>query len=300
MVHATPPPRKHARSTAQAASIREWFMMAQTDIRVMRLCHQNGHYGAAAYHCQQALEKIVKFAVAKYGLMDDPTELNHDILLRLFKKWVSTAPPRHGWAANAIRESFELLREFSRGSRSSGGRRRAATGGGTPTARDCLWADSLGMPISNQVLDEFRSKIKAPPENTLGEFLGHHFTNKTKNRILKAVRKATKESGKEAAITAIYHVCIAIIWKEFQRQYKPHAGRKRLSREEAEACLLLWVQANLSTLLKIIPHEEYGRYPGMWNGRPRAWWYREKSDVLLELEESVYRAFYELYRMIKY
>ena len=294
-----PPLRRHAHGTAQT-DISEWFAMAQEDIRVMRMCHRGRHYGAAAYHCQQALEKIVKFAVAKYGLMDDPAELNHDILRRLLKKWVAEAPPRQGWAADAIRRSSELVNEIGRSSRSIGGRRGAIQDGNTPTVRDWLWADSLGMPVSNQVLDEFRAKINIPPESVLKEFLTRHFTNKAKNRILRTVRKVAEENGKEAAIQAAYQVCVRTMWKEFQRQYKPHAGHKQLSGEEAEACLLLWVQANLDTLLKVIPHEEYGRYPGMWHGKSRTRWYNEKSDVLLGLEESVYKAFYELYRMIKY
>lgn len=293
-----PPPRRHARNAAQATVACEWFAAAQEDIRVMRLCHQNRHYGAAAYHCQQALEKIVKFAVVKYGLMDDPAELNHDVLRRLFKKWVDAAPPRQGWSANAIRESFELLKEVSRSSRSTS-RLRGAAPGGEPTVRDYLWADSLGLPISRRVLDEFRSRISAPPESILKEFLTHYFTKKASNRILKAVRGAMKENGKEGAIQAAHYACVAIVWEEFQRRYKPHAGRKRLSRQEAEACLLLWVEANLDTLIKVIPHEEYGRYPGTWDGKPRAFWYSEKSDVLLELEESAYKAFYELHRMIR-
>ena len=294
-----PPLRRDAGSAAQAAGACEWFAVAQEDIRVMRLCHRNERYGAAAYHCQQALEKIVKFAVAKYGLMDDPAELNHDVLRRLFKKWVDVSPPRRGWPASAIREGFELLKEIGRSSRSTS-RLRGAAPGGEPTTRDYLWADSLDLPISKRVLDEFRSRISAPPESILKEFLTHYFTKKARNKILKAVRVATKEGGKEAAIQAAHYACATIVWREFQRLYKPHAGRKRLSRKEAEACLLLWVQANLDTLVKVIPHEEYGRYPGTWSGRSRAKWYSEKSDVLLELEESARAAFYELYRMIKY
>ena len=285
---------------ARAEDAHEWLEIAQQDIEVMRLCHKNGHYGAAAYHCQQALEKIVKFAVAKYGLMDDPAELNHDILRRLLKKWAKENPPGEGWPADAIRESCMLLDKVSTSSRSAGKGGSSALGDDTPTVRDCLWADSLDMPVSNPTLDEFHARIRPPPVSLLRKFLVRHFPKKVVRKILKKVRKKMAKNDKDDAIQEAYHACATILWEEFQRMHKPHAGHKQLDREKAEACLLLWVQANLYTLLKVIPHEEYGRYPGTWSGRSRSKYYTEKSAALLGLEESVCKAFWELHRMIRY
>ena len=285
---------------ARVQDAHEWLEIAQQDIEVMQLCHKNGHYGAAAYHCQQALEKIVKFAVAKYGLVDDPAELNHDILRRLLKKWAKEDPPGEGWPADAIRESHMLLDKVGTSSRSAGKGGNSASGDDTPTVRDCLWADSLGMPVSNPTLDEFHARINPPPISLLRKFLVRYFPKKVGKKILKKVRKKMAKNDKDAAIREAYHACATILWEGFQRMHKPHAGHKRLDREKAEACLLLWVQANLYTLLKVIPHEEYGRYPGTWSGKSRSKCYSEKSDVLLKLEESVCEAFWELHRMIRY
>ena len=51
-----------------------------------------------------------------------------------------------------------------------------------------------------------------------------------------------------------------------------------------------WALINIGTMLKITPHEEYGRYPGIVKGKQREEWYRRKCKNLSKLESDVRRA----------
>ena len=83
---------------APASDAGEWLEIARHDIKVMDLCYENELYGASAYHCQQALEKIVKFAVSKYKLASNPASLNHDVIEKLLEQWEAECPPEFQWA----------------------------------------------------------------------------------------------------------------------------------------------------------------------------------------------------------
>lgn len=295
-----PAARRPSRAAARAEGTDEWFTIALQDLKATRLCFDAGHLGVSAYHCQQALEKIVKFAVAKYRLLDDPASLNHDILRGLVQKWRKEATAQHDWSAGEIKACFMMLDEFAKSSRS---RARQAGGAGTdsfPSVKDCLWAESLGVEVHNPKLAEFQAMIEPPSLRSLAKFLESRFPRKIGNRVLRMVKGAMGAIEEGAAAVAACQACNVCIWRAFQRQYKPHAGRKRLAPETAEMCLQLWLLANLDTLLKVIPHEEYGRYPGTLCGKSRTRWYNERSDDLQVLVESACKAFYELYKMIKY
>ena len=267
----------------------------------MRLCHENGHYGAAAYHCQQALEKIVKFAVVKYDLLDNPADLNHEVVLGLLQEWRKYAPmSKHRWARSALELAGELLRVFAKSSRDAGGRDGTARDGGAPSPKDALWAESLGKPMASPELDKLLDRMGPPHRRPLEEALAPHYPREDVIEILEDVRNSMKKKGKASAIMKAYAKSAMPLWKKFQKAHKPRAGRKRLDQETAKECLLLWLLANMETLLKAAPHEEYGRYPGTLCGKLRTRWYAENPDSLLELEESASGAFCELHGMIKY
>lgn len=294
------PPHGRPCPAPQAGGAREWLEIAQRDIKVMRLCHKNGHYGAAAYHCQQALEKIVKFAVVKYSLLDNPADLNHDVVLGLLLKWKEAPTPEHPWARGALELACKLLRAFAKSSRNAGGRGDAARDGGAPSPKDALWAASLGKSVYSPKLCRMSGGMKAPPKCLLEEALAPHLPKKTVKEALEGMQNHMKKGEEALAIIAAYTKIAIPLWEKFQKAHKPRAGRKRLDQEAAQRCLLLWLLANLDTLLKAAPHEEYGRYPGTLCGKPRAEWYAENPGRLLELEESASGAFCELHSMIKY
>lgn len=295
-----PTARRPSRAATRAEGTDEWITIALQDLKAMRLCFNAGYLGASAYHCQQALEKLVKFAVAKYRLLDDPGSLDHDILRGLVKKWSKEAPAQHDWSAGSVTACFTMLNELAKSSRSYA-KQAGRTGTDLPpSVRDCMWAESLGVEVPNPKLAKFYAMIEPPSLRSLAKFLDSRFPRKIGNRVLRMVKGAMGAIEEGAAVVSACQACNVCIWRAFQRQYKPHAGRKRLAPETAEACLLLWLLANLDTLLKVIPHEEYGRYPGTLCGKSRTRWYVERSDDLRALLESACRAFYELYRMIKY
>ena len=283
---------------AKAPDAGDWLEAAQQDIEVMDMCYDKEYYGASAYHCQQALEKTVKFMVVKYRLMENPAHLNHDLIRKLLRRWKKMGSTQNEWANDAISTSCDMLDEIVRGSRSCSREAGKTRAEGALSLKEWIWAYSLGIPVPRSAVERFRIRMEAPPPHLINKFLDRHFSKKAKNRIQKKLKKARDKKDNSAIITTAYEECVRILWIEFQRRYKPHAGRKHLPGEVAEACLLLWMMANLDTLLKIIPHEEYGRYPDVLDKKSYAQLYVEYSKGLLDLKELVRGSINELLKMI--
>ena len=287
-------------STTRIPSASEWLEIAEQDIKVMQWCYDKGYYGASAYHCQQALEKVVKSMVVKYQLVDNPVRLNHDLMRKLLREWKKKSSSHNKWADNAIEISCGIVDEIAKGSRNSAGKAGTARAGSALSLKEWMWAYSLGIPVPRSAVETLCNKIEPPPLQLLAKFLDRHFAKKDKNRILKKLKMARDKNDEGGIIATAHQECVAILWSDFQERYKPHAARKRLPSEAAEPCLLLWVLANLDTLLRVIPHEEYGRYPGVLCEKSYTQWYTERADGLSALETSAVEAFDELRKMIKY
>lgn len=283
---------------ANAPDASEWFKAVQEDIEAMDLCYEKNQYGASAYHCQQALEKAVKFMVVKYRLMENPADLNHDLIRKLLHRWKKNGSTQNKWANDAIATTCDMVDEIARGSRSRARRSDATRAEGDLSLKEWMWAYSLGMPVPSSAVETFRNRMNAPPSQMVNRFLDRHFPKRVRNRILRELKEARDKKDNSAIINATYQECVRALWKEFQIRYKPHVDSKHLSVEVAERCLFLWVLTNLDTLLKIIPHEEYGRYPGVLYGKSYAHWYSKHSGELSTLEELVRSAIGELLKMV--
>ena len=285
---------------ARAQNASEWLEIAQQDIKVMETCYGSEYYGASAYHCQQALEKIVKFAVVKYDLSDKPVDrLNHDVIKGLLKQWKESLPVKEPWAKDALELAFKLLVAFGKSTRGIREQSGAGKSDGIPSPKDVLWAESLGVFLVSPKLAEMSDKISMPPTSLLEKFYARHLPKEAKG-IVEDVMRAEKKDGKKSAIPTAYLKPSKTLWVKFKKANKPHAARKRLDKKTAEKCLLLWILANFDTLLKVTPHEEYGRYPGVLREKTRTWWYSEHSEALSTLKGLARGAFDELYKMIKY
>lgn len=64
--------------------LREWIKYAEEDLETARVLFEAGRYAACAYHCQQALEKILKAAIV-YTTQDRPPRIHNlrDLAARL-------------------------------------------------------------------------------------------------------------------------------------------------------------------------------------------------------------------------
>lgn len=64
-----------------------WVELAEEDLAIARDLHRSAHYLAAAYHCQQALEKMLKALVQQR--QDDPPPRTHNLaeLAKLVGAW---------------------------------------------------------------------------------------------------------------------------------------------------------------------------------------------------------------------
>jgi len=64
-----------------------WVQLAEEDFALARDAHRTGHYLGVAFHCQQALEKMLKALVQQR--QDDPPPRRHDLeeLAKLVSAW---------------------------------------------------------------------------------------------------------------------------------------------------------------------------------------------------------------------
>ena len=192
----------------------------------------------------------------------------------------------------------ELLQEFRKSSRGTKGESGSAQDGGGVSPRDALWADSLGVSLTSPKLVEQMEKAKPPPMSLLKGFAAQHLPKEYKG-IVEDLRESVKKNDKNSAVLAASHKLPGLLWEKFQRAHEPHARRKQFDKKTAKKCLLLWLLANLDTFLKVIPHVEYGRYPGVVCKKSRTVWYSERRDALRALEKSACGAFDSLCAMIE-
>jgi len=73
-----------------------WVELAEEDLAIARDLHRSAHYLAAAYHCQQALEKMLKALVQQR--QDDPPPRTHNLqeLAELVGAWQSMSRTQRG------------------------------------------------------------------------------------------------------------------------------------------------------------------------------------------------------------
>lgn len=245
------------------ATANDWWRAARADLKGMEICYKKELYGLSAYHCQQALEKAVKAAVIYHNIPVDPKTLGHNILYKMFEKMISEIPidKEHKEYNHKI---VQLLKSVGQNVQFE---TDAVTVDNNTLTKDFFWGQSMGIEVANKDLEEFLEKI---------EKLTADATNKSSLPLLSFMSKwgqSIQSNNFEELI-----------------EYISNDPKLKFKISKPELRLWNWALCNILTILMIIPHEEYGRYPGTVNGKQREEWYRRNCINLAELESYVRRA----------
>lgn len=250
-------------SRMHAKKAKDWWRASQADRKAMKVCYNRRLYGISAYHCQQALEKAVKSAVVYHNLPIDVKKLGHNILYKMFDKLatktiVTEAEKQYN---NMI---VKLLEGVGRNVQLNSDNNMATTD--VPT-KDFFWGHSIGIEVHNEDLEKFLKSAQEPMLSAVNERMP---------RLLDVVTMSNQRIGPDDFNKLI--------------EYAHNTLPQQLKIDKPDLRIWYWILLHLITILKITPHEEYGRYPGIMYGKKREDWYRLQHKQLKDLERDVDRA----------
>ena len=239
----------------------DWLSASQADLEAMKVCYDRQLYGISAYHCQQALEKAVKSAVVYHNLPIDVKKLGHNILHKMFDQHATkTAVIEADKQSNNM--IVKLLDGVGRNVQLNGNNTMVGTN--VPT-KDFFWGYSIGINVHNEDIEKFLEGTRAPMMSAVNErmprlldiaTLGQHMSSDDFNEFIECA----------------------------------HNTLAQLKIDKPDLRIWYWILFYLITILKITPHEEYGRYPGVMHGKKREDWYRLQHKDLEKLECEVVHA----------
>ena len=257
----------------------DWWESSEADLKAMDLCYNEKLYGLSAYHCQQALEKAIKSAALAHNLQINPKKIGHDVLLSMFKKMVKdlAIKKKNGLVTEAqysyFQRTLDLLESVS-GSIETGTDERTAKE--IISAKNYFWGRSLRIKVNN---------------NKYGKFV-----NETKQFALDALND-TKWVDTPNAWKCASDVRAADLNRLVNKLHRDFG--QNINIKKTELYILHWFVPHILTALKIIPHEEYGRYPGSLKGLSRKELYRRKHKALRQLQFKVKIAINDLDKNIR-
>ena len=267
----------------------EWRRSVKDDIMAMKLCYRNKMYGLSAYHCQQALEKAVKFVAVKYEIIDNPRKFDHDVLLQTFrilnKKYSTPKLQVYNKKIISVLCKIKYGEKFDKNKNAKNDE---------ISMRDAVWADSLGVHATHQDLKNFIAKMLEETPEHLEDFL----TILRKKFLKKSKKQTSAKNFSQMAVLGTAPQDNAMKYKSMYQIINHLCSNMPRTKQTAEIILFIWIALNAKTILKIAPHEEYGRYPGTLWAKTRRQYYRKKSVKLYVLEKEVCQAISNLYKMI--
>ena len=131
--------------------------------------------------------------------------------------------------------------------------------------KDFFWGQSIGIKVHNEDLEKFLKGAQEPMLNAVNErlprlldlaTLGRHMDPDDFNKFIEYA----------------------------------HNDLPQLKIDKPDLRIWYWLFFYLTIILKITPHEEYGRYPGTMYGKKREDWYRRQHKQLENLECEVVHA----------
>ena len=246
-----------------AIEAKDWWRASQADLKAMEVCYNSHLYGISAYHCQQALEKAAKSAVVYHNLPIDVKKLGHNILYKMFDKLATKT------AVTEARKEYnnmivKLLESVGRNVQLNSDNNMASTD--VPT-KDFFWGYSIGIKVHNGDIEKFLNGAQEPMLSAVNERMP---------RLLDVITASNQRMGPDDFNKLI----------EYARDTLP----QQLKIGKPDLRIWYWIFLHLITILKITPHEEYGRYPGIMYGKKREEWYTMQHEDLKKLEDDVVQA----------
>ena len=288
-----------------------WYNLADVEKQAAKQEYESARFGLSAYHSQQYIEKTIKGVITQLNLTSYSMEkLSH---LPFYKLWseawnsITASPdkeleqivPKLQPGIHAVQKIFDDLVNRS-----------------DPSAKIIWWKLSLEIELSasesRQLIlfsNDLKESVLSLIEPTMD--LLNMYTSVLKgqsiecsNRIvkiqpqpkieqevdslLKEIRAIdiTKSDNSNIAYHFVSFSTKAIIL--YTKIHPGHSKKRRLKRRHLLAYLILCIIINSLVLLKIFPHEEYGRYPRPADsGTDMMMLYESRQKELEKLENEV-------------
>lgn len=240
-----------------------WWRATRADLKAMEICYKKKLYGISAYHCQQALEKAVKSAIIYHRIPVDTKALGHNVLHKMFDKMIpEMSIPEEQKEYN--QKVLKLLKSVGQNVQFE---TNQDTMGDNVTTKDFFWGQSLGINFPNKNLEEFLEETDPSMVDAVTKF---------PPPLLVLTAKVGQSMTSDDFDGLI--------------DYALNNLKLKIKISKPELRLWYWALINIITILKITPHEEYGRYPGIVRGKQREEWYHRNCKNLGKLESDVRRA----------
>lgn len=257
----------------------DWWESSEADLKAMDLCYNEKLYGLSAYHCQQALEKAIKSAALAHNLKINTKKLGHDVLLSMFRKMVKelTIKKKQGLVTEAqhlyFQRTLKLLESVTGSIEIDTDEKTAKE---FISAKNYFWGHSLNIKVKNKKLQKFVIETKKPMIDAVNDTKWVDITNVWK-------------CGSDVQLDDLNRLV-----NDLHRTFGKNNKIKK-----TELYILFWFVPHIITALKVIPHEEYGRYPGSLQRTSRKELYRRKHKALRKLQLKVKRVINDLDKKIR-
>ena len=210
---------------------------AKSDVAAAHVLYEHENYGNAAYHCQQALEKMVKAAILKDGTLKVAGyKMGHIPFIKIYENRLP-ADFKKKWKEDPTNYDSNLMHIFLLNTINSDG-----------FLRTLLWKLSLNIPLPELILDNDYYYI--PPEYRDPYVIS--LEPDSKLRLRRFRRSSSKSRGEKANPVQF----------EFTSLYLDQCClRRRNMKKLYQADDLLGQVLDLLNLYLIAyPHESMGRY----------------------------------------
>ena len=248
----------------------DWWRASRADLKAMKVCYDHQLYGISAYHCQQALEKAVKTAVIKHNFPIDAKKLGHNVLYKMF----DTLIPKIPTSDEQKLYNTQVIRLLESAGKNTQLYTNGNVASNNASTKDFFWGQSLGIDVHNDNLEKFLKKMQSTMVSAVDECLPKLLDN------ISTLKNMPPDDFGEL---------VEFMYDEIGKKFNV---------KKPELCIWCWTLPNIPMMLKITPHEEYGRYPGYTCGKKREEWYKKQCKVLYNLESDVKHAIASLHKNV--
>lgn len=285
---------------------------SERDLKSAHIMYTEQDYGNAVFLCQQAMEKAFKYAMMKYKLVAKDKEslkdLTHKPVVGFLKKLESQnrkLVPKNKTEklVKSVPEKFspqiqKLFKEISEEPLSNVDWWKISLGARLDDEKErtarCYFENGLDKLI--HILQEIKNEIlqtNAGQDNRITKMLGEAhdglrtYRAEVKNRLSE---KTLKEFSNETQ-QQIDCFLNRLLWECY-------TGKKKNDKEQIGFFRIgLWLFIHNFTLLKITPHEEFGRYPEKINNKSTFIHYKKNKKELKSLIDDVEKAVKSLHSL---
>lgn len=264
-----------------------YYIQAVLDLNAMKILYDKNNYGNSAYHCQQFSEKMIKCIMHKYGLETKKLHNISNILIEIIEKEVRKITSEIP-IIDYIETSKRIIKKIEEKNTNLN-----------------WWKKSLGIEKTKN--DKYFYKILKT--ETTSKTIKHieyikQYVKQSKQIYIERNRQSIQKHIDEFEVDFNYiKKCLDVSDFSFNILDELFCYNKRLSillgrtllcnpdkdnKRIVDLLVLLgWIVSFSIPLLKIYPHEVYGRYTERIDGESTLKWYNKHHLELHELEKEI-------------